>query len=86
MVLSCKLCGGDDHSGVLSSSKKVSNINVFDWINCEVCLGLFYSFCLNNINIDFYGVDQCFSTFLVLGPLLRKSIMLGPHCWMPFCI
>ena len=33
----CKLCRGDDDSGVLSSVKKVSSMNAFDWINCDVC-------------------------------------------------
>ena len=54
----CKLCGGDDDSGVLSSSRKVSSTNIFDWISCEICLEWFHVFCLNNLNVYICSVEE----------------------------
>lgn len=51
----CKLCGGADD--VMSSSRKVARINAFDSISCEVCLGWFHVFCLDNVNVDVRNIE-----------------------------
>ena len=54
-------------------------INAFPWVNITPTLHKLLAHCTElilNCNNGF-GLKQCFSTFLVLGPLLRKSIMLG---------
>ena len=63
----CALCGGDDNSGVLCSGKGSCNVQVFDWISCDVCDKWFHVFCLNNINV-------------VVGRIDADEIWICPKC------